>query len=107
MMFKSWLADQTPRYLVSSPRTNVVRVINELGKGVDITLDPRTWLPLKESAIPAQPDQPAPQEMHYEEWTKTNGLVLPARRSNFHDGARLAGSRRNTSRSIAVKVWTA
>jgi len=88
MMFKSWLADRMPRYAISSPRRNVVRVINELGKGVDIT--PRTWLPLKESVVPAQPDRPAPQEMHYEEWSKTNGLVLPAIRSNFHDGARLA-----------------
>lgn len=61
MIFKLWLADQTPGYSVSSPDANVVRIVNDVGRSVDITLDPKTWLPAKESDVPKQPNRPGPK----------------------------------------------
>jgi hypothetical protein len=90
MIFKLWLADRMRGYSVSSPRENVVRVVSDAGNGFDITLDAKTWLPVKDSTTQVQPDQQAPQEIRYEEWTMTNGIRFPAVRANFHDGIRLA-----------------
>jgi hypothetical protein len=99
MIFKVWLADRMPGYSVSSPEENVIRVLYDTGQGVDITLDSRTWLPVKESATPRQSNVPAPQEMHYERWSIAAGIRFPARRVNFHNRIRLA-----ILNTVAVKV---
>ena len=90
LIFKLWLADRMGGYSVSSPSENVVRVISDVGNSLDITLDAKTSLPIKDSTTQAQPDQPVRQEMRYEKWTMTSGIRFPAVRANFHDGIRMA-----------------
>src|ERR1700733_13685595 len=54
--FNMWLADRNPEYVVTSPRANVLRIEHD-GSANDFTLDPATWLPIKEAGVSlADPD---------------------------------------------------
>ena len=58
---------------------------------LDITLDPSTWRPEKETTISlADPSNPQPSERRIEEWQLVQGIYFPRRIANFHSGVRLA-----------------
>jgi hypothetical protein len=85
-----WLADRNPRYVVTSPAANVLRIAHD-GTASDTTLDPATWLPLKSNSVSlSDPNRPVPAEMRLEEWSVFNGIHLPTKRANYHSGAKLA-----------------
>jgi len=88
--FNTWLADRMPGFTVTAPRANVLRVEHD-GTAEDITLEPTVGLPIKTVGISlADPDRPVPSEMRYEAWVETAGVLLPAKRANFHNGVKLA-----------------
>ena len=90
LIFKKWLADMQQGYSVSSPANNVVRVSDDDGHSTDVTLDPKTHLPLAESSPRIDPSKPPSTEMRIARWTKVRGVWFPIGRTNYHDGARLA-----------------
>lgn len=81
-----WLADQMPGYTVTSPSARVLRIEHD-GKAADFTLDPVTSLPTKSAGVSlADPDHPAPSEMHYEQWKEISGVRFPTHRLNYQSG---------------------
>jgi hypothetical protein len=65
------LADRNPEYEVTSPAGNVVRVsTRKIGNDpLDITLDPVSWLPVKQASISlADPAHPTTSENQVKEW---------------------------------------
>jgi hypothetical protein len=85
-----WLADRTPGYKVTSPRSNVLRIEHD-GTANDFTLDPATWLPIQTAAVSlADPDRPVLAEMRYGGWVEIGGVNFPTRRANYHSGVKLA-----------------
>jgi len=88
--FNTWLADRIPGYTVSSPASNVLRIKRD-GAAEELTLDPATWLPIKTVGVSlANPDRPVEDEMRYEGWTEVTGVRFPTRRTNYHNGVKLA-----------------
>jgi outer membrane lipoprotein-sorting protein len=69
--FKFWLADRDPKYLITSPMPNVVRVADKGNPqdAQDITLDPSSWLPLKQGF--------RNKETQFKEWEMTGGIRYP------------------------------
>lgn len=90
LIFKKWSADRQLGYSISSPANHVLRITDETGKGTDITLDSKTWLPLSESSPRTDSAKPPSMEMRFLGWTKVNGVQFPAARTNYHDGVKLA-----------------
>ena len=85
-----WLADRTPGYAITSPAPHVVRVNNASGQ-IDITLDPGTSLPVKETTVSlADPAHPASSETQIREWTTVQGIPFPQRVWILHNGVKLA-----------------
>jgi hypothetical protein len=78
----SWLADRDPSRAVTSSGSNVI-VISTKGDSSqknEITLDPVTFLPAKESGIShADPDHPVHQEMRFDRWEVLGGVKRPRR----------------------------
>jgi hypothetical protein len=88
-----WLADRNPDYEVASPAKNIVRVsAAKVANGQsDITLDPVSWLPLKQASISvADPAHPATSENQLKEWMTVQGIEFPRRVWILHGGIRLA-----------------
>ena len=71
LKFKLWLADRDPKYLITSPTPNVVRVADKRNpqEAQDITLDPSSWLPLKQGF--------RNKETQFKEWEMTGGIRYP------------------------------
>jgi hypothetical protein len=91
--FHVWLADRDPRYRISSPEPNVIRIADseDPSHQLEIALDPITWRPEKEITISlADPANPQPSERRIEEWQVIQGIYFPRRIANFHSGVRLA-----------------
>lgn len=89
----TWLADRNPDYEVTSPAGNVVRVsARKIVNGqLDITLDPVSWLPVKQTSISlADPVHPEPSETQIKEWMTVHGIKFPRRVWILHNGIRLA-----------------
>ena len=67
----SWLADRDPSRLITSSGPNVI-VISTKGDSsqrTEITLDPVTFLPVKETDISfSDPNHPVPSETRLEQW---------------------------------------
>ncbi len=88
-----WLADRNPDYELASPAKNVVRVSarNVANGQSDITLDPISWLPVKQASISvADPDHPQTSETQFKEWMTEHGVKFPRRVWILHGGIRLA-----------------
>jgi hypothetical protein len=87
---KVWLADRIPGYTITSPGPNVLRVsVNQQANNT--TVDPNTWLPVKETGISlADPDHPMSRETQFREWTTVDSIRFPSRVWVLHDGAKLA-----------------
>lgn len=88
--FNTWLADRVPGYTVTSPAPNTLRIEQE-GEAIDSMLDPRTWLPIKTTAVSlSDPDHPLAAEIRYESWIEAAGVRFPAKRANYHNGIKMA-----------------
>jgi hypothetical protein len=93
---KIWLADRDPAYDVTSPAPNVLRIsgtqdLDDPIHRVDLTLDPRSALPLTERTMSlAIPDRPSWFDTRLSDWMSIDGLRLPRRIEVFSNGARLA-----------------
>jgi hypothetical protein len=87
-----WLADRDPRYKITSPSENVIRISGgDLPQPLDYTLDPKTWLPVKETSLSlSDPSRPMPMAKVFEDWAPANGLRLPSRFSVFRADIRVA-----------------
>ena len=87
-----WLADRDPRYKITSPAENVVRISDgDLSHQLEFTLDPTSHLPIKETSLSlSDPAHPVPSDKVYEEWITTDGLRFPGRFSVLRTGVRIA-----------------
>ena len=87
-----WLADRDPRYKITSPAERVVRVSDgDLSHQLDYTLDPATWLPVKETFLSlSDPAHPVPNDKVFEEWITAGGVRFPSRFSVLRSGVRVA-----------------
>lgn len=94
-----WLADRTPGFTVTSPRTNVLRIEHH-GKATDFTLDPVASLPATSAGISlADPDHPVPGEMRYDGWKEISGVRFATRRTNY-----LSGVKRGELRTEEIRI---
>jgi len=86
------LADRNSDFEIGSPAENVLRISNgKTGDQQDLTLDPATWLPVREAAVSyADPGHPVPSETRIEEWMTVAGVRFPRRWSIWHGGVRQA-----------------
>jgi hypothetical protein len=88
-----WLADRDPSRVITSSGSNVIVVStkDDSAQKTEITLDPVTFLPVKQAGIlHAGSDHPVHQEMRFEQWEISGGVKFPQRSSNFDDGKKLA-----------------
>ena len=90
-----WLADRDARYKITSPSANVVRVSDgDLSHQFEFTLDPNSWLPVKETSLSlSDPSHPLPMAKVFEDWITADGLRLPSRFSVFRADVRVAVAR--------------
>src|SRR5215469_8473288 len=91
--FKIWLADRDPRYVITSPSRNILQVSdkNDVTNAQDITLDPNSFLPIKQTAAPhGHPSRAEPTETRFEEWKMAQGIQFPHRISMVKNGKPLA-----------------
>ena len=75
------------------PARNVVRVSARkiANHQDDITLDPVSWLPLKQASVSlADPANPQTSEDQFKEWMTVDGIKFLRRVWVFHGGIRLA-----------------
>lgn len=89
----SWLADRDPDNVFTSSAPNVIVITTESDPShrTEITLDPVTFLPVKQTGISlADPDHPVPSETRPDQWETVGGVKFPRRITNFHSGKRLA-----------------
>jgi hypothetical protein len=88
-----WLSDRDSSTVITSPAPNVIVVSTKADSSQtsEITLDPVTFLPIKQTGISyADPDHPVRQEVLLDRWEVSGGVKFPQRISNFHDGRKLA-----------------
>ncbi len=88
-----WLADRDSQTAIESPAPNVLDISDkdDLSRKIEITLDPLTSLPVKQTSISlADPDHPAASETRFEQWEAVGGVKFPQRISIFHNRKRLA-----------------
>jgi hypothetical protein len=91
--FKIWLADRDPRYRISSPTPNVIRISdkNNLQTAQDLTLDPVSSLPVKQTDAPRKGSSgPGQTETHFEQWKTVQGIQFPHRISIIKSGTPIA-----------------
>jgi hypothetical protein len=92
-MLNVWLADRLPGYTIACPVPTVVRISvqNKASEQLDITLDPRSGLPAKQTSVSlADPAHPVASETQIREWTTVQGIRFPERIWVIHGGVRLA-----------------
>ena len=88
-----WLADRDPRYAIESPAPNVVTIVakDDSWPGMEITLDPATFLPIKTAGIShADPAHPVTSATRLERWHEVAGVKFPEVTTNFHNGTKVA-----------------
>jgi hypothetical protein len=84
-----WLADLLLDYTFSSPAPNVVR-ISRSDRATDITLDPATWLPVKQSiALPADPNRSPLDGNYFSDWEVVEGVRFPTKRVTYRNGIKI------------------
>jgi hypothetical protein len=89
---QTWIADRDPRYRITSPSQNLVRVSDgDIAHQLDITLDAASSLPVKISTITlADPAHPSPSDELTREWETVQGIHFPRRWTVFRSGVRVA-----------------
>jgi hypothetical protein len=88
-----WLADRDPSRVITSSGPNVI-VVSTKGdpsQRTELTLDPVTFLPVKETDISlSDPNHPMPSESRLEQWPTIDGVKFPQRITKFQGGRKLA-----------------
>jgi hypothetical protein len=71
LKLKFWLADRDRNYLITSPAPNIVRIADKRDSqsAEDITLDPVSWLPVKQTSQRG--------ETQFKEWEMVQGIRYP------------------------------
>jgi hypothetical protein len=88
-----WLADRDPSRVITSSGPNVIVVSTkgDSSQRTEFTLDPITFLPVKETDISlSNPDHPVPSESRLEQWQAIDGVKFPQRITKFQGGRKLA-----------------
>jgi hypothetical protein len=88
----TWIADRDPRFRITSPAPNVVRVADgDIAHQLDITVDAASSLPMKISFTTlSNPARPVPCEDVLTEWETVQGIRFPRRWTVFRSGVRVA-----------------
>jgi hypothetical protein len=89
----SWLADRDPHNKFTAVTSNVVAISSDdddSGK-TEVTLDPSTSLPLKETVITGSNGKhPIVKTREFEGWEDFEGVKFPSRIINFHGDQKVA-----------------
>ncbi len=88
----TWLADRDPRYRITSPAPNVVRISDgDITHQLDVTLDPTSWLPIRTTSISlSDPAHPVSSDTVTTEWETVQGMRFARRWTVFRSGVRVA-----------------
>ena len=97
---RTWLADRDPRYRLTSPSPNLVRVSDgDPGHQLDITIDAVSSLPVKTTTVTlSDPAHPMPSDEVVTEWELVDDVRFPRRWTVFRAGVRVAEARDARSR---------
>lgn len=88
-----WLADRDANYIITSPQPDLLSISLKADPSskLEITLDPVSSLPLKETSISlANPDHPMTSETRFGKWAVFGGVMFPQQILIFHEGRKLA-----------------
>ena len=88
-----WLADRDPNRVITSSEPNVIVVSTkgDSSQKIEITLDPATSLPMKETDISlSDPNHPVTRETKLEQWRSVDGVKFPHLISKSQGGTKLA-----------------
>jgi hypothetical protein len=88
-----WLADRDPNRVITSSGANliVVSTKGDSSQRTELTLDPVTFLPVKETDISlSDPNHPVSSESRFERWQAIDGVKFPQRIIKFHSGKKVA-----------------
>lgn len=88
-----WLADRDPLYAIASPAPNVlaISVKGDSSSKLEITLDPVSSLPVKQTAVSlADPDNPVASETQFDQWAAFGGVMFAQRITIFQRGKKVA-----------------
>jgi len=88
-----WLADQDPIYVIESPATNVITICvkGDLSSKLEITLDPGTFRPVKQTTISlSDPAHPVASETRFDKWTEVGGVKFAQRITIFQRNRKAA-----------------
>ena len=105
--FKMWLADRDPKYRLSSPSRNVVRISDgDAAHQLDITVDAVSALPVKITSITlSDPAHPIASDEVTSEWEIVHGIHFPRRWTVLRAGVRVAEARdAKSSINTALKL---
>ncbi len=88
----TWIADRDPRYLITSPSPNVVRISDgDITHQLDFTIDAVSSLPVKiRFTTLSDPAHPVQGEDVTTEWETVQGIRFPRRWTVFRSGVRVA-----------------
>ncbi|HXW92262.1 MAG TPA: hypothetical protein VEK33_17050 [Terriglobales bacterium] len=93
IVLNRWLADRDPNRVITSSGPNVIVVSTkgDSSQKTEITLDPATSLPMKETGISlSDPNHPVTRETKLEQWRSVDGVQFPHLISTFQGGTQLA-----------------
>ncbi|MGB6688901.1 MAG: hypothetical protein WBE76_13795 [Terracidiphilus sp.] len=88
-----WLADRDPSRMITSSGPNVIDISTkgDPSQRTEFTLDPVTFLPVKETDISlSDPNHPVSSESRLERWRVIDGVKFPQRITKFHSGMKVA-----------------
>jgi hypothetical protein len=88
-----WLADRDPIYVIESPATNVITICvkGNLSSKLEITLDPGTFRPVKQTTISlSDPAHPVASETRFDKWTEVGGVKFAQRITIFQRNRKAA-----------------
>jgi hypothetical protein len=92
LRLNTWIADRDPRYRITSPSANVIRVSDgDITHQLDITVDAVSSLPVKIGFTTlSDPAHPVTGEDVLAEWETVQGIRFPRRWTVFRRGVRVA-----------------
>jgi hypothetical protein len=92
LRLNTWIADRDPRYSITSPSPNIVRISDgDITHQLDITVDAVSSLPMKiEFTTLSDPARPDPGENVLTEWETVQGICFPRRWTVYRRGVRVA-----------------
>jgi hypothetical protein len=96
MDLNSWLADGDSRNIFAASSYNVITIStkDDDSSKTEITLNPQTFLPLKETVISiSKGGRVVTKSRQFQEWETFQGIRFPRRIINFHGDKKLADMR--------------